>query len=263
MRITLDLKKSIEQNASDYFEKAKKAKKKIKGAGEAVARLKKRLAAEEARLKQAEEKSAAEEQEKAAKKRKKEWYENFRWFFSSEGFLAVGGRDATTNEIIIKKNTEKNDIVFHTDMAGSPFFVVKTGDRIPGQDTLNEAADATCTYSRAWKLGMATTNVFWVKPEQVSKTTESGEYMGKGAFMIRGKTNYLASKMNIAIGILEDGRVMGGPVSAVKKNCKKYVELVQWNEKTSETAKKIRQKIGGDLDEIIRAMPAGGCRIKR
>ena len=34
--IVLDLKKSVEENASDYFEKAKKMKKKIKGAEEAI-----------------------------------------------------------------------------------------------------------------------------------------------------------------------------------------------------------------------------------
>ena len=29
----------------------------------------------------------------------KEWYEKFRWFYSSEGFLCIGGRDSTTNDI--------------------------------------------------------------------------------------------------------------------------------------------------------------------
>jgi len=43
---------------------------------------------------------------------------------------------------------------------------------------------------------------------------------------------------------------------------KKFVELQQGNQKTSSVAKKIRAKIGGELDDIIRAMPAGGCKIK-
>ena len=41
------------------------------------------------------------------KNRKQEWYEKFHWFFSSEDFLCIGGKDATSNEIIIKKHTEK------------------------------------------------------------------------------------------------------------------------------------------------------------
>jgi len=265
MRITLDLKKSLEENASDCFEKAKKAKKKIKGAEEAVGRLKKKLAQEEKRVKEAEDKRQEREAEKQKPKRKQEWYEKFRWFFSSEGFLVIGGRDATTNEIIIKKHTEKGDVVFHTDMAGSPFFVVKkkSAGKDIGEETLREVADATCTYSRAWKLGLGTTNVFWVAPEQVSKTAESGEYMGKGAFMIRGKTNYLPSRISIAVGIMEDSRVMGGPLSAVKKHCSRHVEVVQGNERTAEIAKRIRAKLGdADLDEIIKVIPAGGAKIK-
>ena len=36
VRLVLDLKKSLGENASDYYEKAKKIKKKIKGAEEAL-----------------------------------------------------------------------------------------------------------------------------------------------------------------------------------------------------------------------------------
>ena len=32
-------------------------------------------------------------------------YMKFRWFISSDGFLCLGGRDATSNEIIIKKTS--------------------------------------------------------------------------------------------------------------------------------------------------------------
>src|SRR3989344_3428946 len=130
LRLVLDLKKSVEENASDYFEKAKKIKKKIKGAEEALQQSLRKLRELEAKK----EKFDAEEGKKAAlAQRKKEWYEKFRWFMSSDGFLVVGGRDATSNEIVIKKHTESNDLVFHTDIAGSPFFVIKAENKkIPG-----------------------------------------------------------------------------------------------------------------------------------
>lgn len=267
MQIELDLSKTVEQNAEVYFEKSKKAKKKIEGIQEAIAMARRKLE----RLQKEGEKIAVEETEKKEaeqrkKDRKKEWYEKFRWFFSSEGFLVVGGRDATSNEIIIKKHAEKDDIVFHTDMSGSPFFVVKASSqpgKKPTEKTLQEVADTTCAYSRAWKLGMSATEVFWVAPDQVSKTAQPGEFLPKGAFMIRGKTNYIRPRMNLAVGILENGRIIGASLEAVKANCKKYVEVVQGNEKTSETAKRIRAKIGGDLDDIIRVLPAGGCRVKK
>jgi len=255
-RLVLDLKKSIEENASDYFEKAKKIKKKIKGAEEALRHSIKKLKDLEAKK---EKLAVEEEQKQSIKERKKEWYEKFRWFFSSDGFLVIGGRDATSNEIVIKKHTDKNDLVLHTDLAGSPFFVIKSeGKKIP-ESTIKEAADATCTFSRIWKLGLQASDVFYVTPDQVSRKAKSGEYLTKGAFMIYGKTNYVDNKVNLAVGLTKDRAIMSGPIESVKKNCEKYIILKQGNEKVSSIAKKIDYKLGKniDLDEIIRSLPAG------
>lgn len=259
MKILLDLKKSLEQNASTYFEKSKKAKKKCEGAREALEKshIKKKREAK----KTSAELDILEKKSQQKKKREKKWYEKFRWFISSDGFLVIGGRDSTSNEIVVKKHAEKSDIVFHTDMAGSPFIVVKAEGKDIPPSTLQEAADFTASFSRAWKKGLSTLSVFYVNPEQVSKETNPGEYMPKGAFMIRGKTNYLNPEMNIAIGLHKD-KFMSGPIKAVKKHCKKHIEIMQGNKKKSEIAKLIRKKLGGDLDEIIRALPAGGCDVK-
>lgn len=257
-RLVLDLGKSIDQNASSYFEKAKKIKRKLLGAEKALKENLKKLR----ELSEKKEKDLLERSiEEKLKERKQEWYEKFRWFLSSKGFLVVGGRDATSNEIVVKKHTDANDLVLHTDMAGSPFFVIKSiGSKIDSK-TIEEAADATCTFSRAWKLGLHTTSVFYVSPEQVSKKAKSGEYMGKGAFMIYGKTNYIDNKVNLAIGISQSQQIMSGPVDAVRAHCPKFVVLEQGNEKASSVAKYLRHKIGGTIDEIIRALPSGGFRI--
>src|SRR3989338_1700542 len=240
--ITIYLDKSIEENAGLCYEKAKKMKKKIEGAKKAL----------EESLKKLEklEKEKKIEEQKAIKKeapKEKKWYEKFHWFVSSEGFLVIGGRDATSNEIIIKKHTEKNDLVFHTDLAGSPFFVVKADNKEIGENTKREAADATVSYSKAWKLGMTSTPVFYVNPEQVSKKAKSGEYLKKGAFMIYGKTNYISNKINLAVGMTKSQQVMAGPLDAVKANCEKYTVLVQGDEKPSAVAKYIQHKIGGTI----------------
>jgi predicted ribosome quality control (RQC) complex YloA/Tae2 family protein len=258
-KIELYLDKTVEQNASLYFEKSKKFKKKIEGAKEAVAVHKKKL--EKLEKMKASEKEEFDKK-KAVKKLKKEWYEKFRWFFSSEGFLVIGGRDATTNEIVIKKHTDTNDIVFHTDLAGSPFFVVKTEGKKPGKATISETANATVTFSRVFKLGQSNSPVFWVKPDQVSKEAQSGEYLTRGAFMIRGKTNYVDNKINLAVG-LKEGKIMAAPLEAVKKYSKEFIILEQGDKKTSEVAKKIKAELGGELDDIIRVLPAGGIDVKK
>ncbi len=259
-KLVLDLAKGVEENASAYFEKAKKIKRKAEGAENALAENLKKL--NDLQLKKEKLELKSRKQEKI-KERNPEWYEKFRWFISSEGFLAVGGRDATSNEIVVKKHTEANDLVFHTDMAGSPFFVVKSGNKQIGDKTKQETADATCTFSRAWKLGLQTSDVFYVAPEQVSKKTKAGEFMGKGAFMIYGKTNYINNKVNLAVGITSSKQIMAGPLEAVKANCDKCIILEQGSEKASAIAKYIQHKLNGSIDEIIRALPSGGFRVKK
>lgn len=251
--ITLSLKKTVEANAADYFEGAKKAKKKIPGALKAIQKWQDELKRLDRQL---------VEVHKTKILIPKKWFHMFRWFKTSDNFLVIGGRDATTNEILIKKKTEPSDLVFHTDMAGSPFFVIKSDGREITETAIRETADATCTFSRAWKLGMGSQDVFYVRPEQITKTPQAGEYLQKGAFMIIGKTNYAPNKINLAVGMDEDG-VMAAPVEAVKAHCKEYVILEQGNEKTSAIAKEIQKRISGDLDAIIRALPAGGCRIQQ
>ncbi|MFH0978492.1 MAG: NFACT RNA binding domain-containing protein [Candidatus Woesearchaeota archaeon] len=254
VEIKLDLRKSVEENAGLHFEKAKKLKKKLVGAKATVERVRKELDRFEKK------ELAAVELPKVD--RRKQWFEKFRWFLSSEGFLVVGGRDATTNEIIIKKHTEPEDLVFHTDMSGSPFFVVKADGKQPGVQTLREAADATFSFSRSSKTGMTTSPVFYVTPAQVSRTPNPGESLPKGAFIIRGKTNYIENKFNVAVGIYK-GAVMAGPLEAVQKHCEKYLQLIPGEKKPSDIAKMVRKLIGGELDEIIRALPSGNCDLKK
>ncbi len=259
MEIEFDLNKSVDENAGTYFDLAKKAKKKLQGAEAALKESRRKL--EE--LKKEESKFQQEEEKKLVKKEvKREWYEKFHWFISSEGFLCIGGKDATSNEIVIKKHTDKEDLVLHTDMAGSPFFVIKNGQQA-GEVTIKEAAQAVAVYSRAWKLGHTTADVFYVRPEQVSKEAKAGEYLTKGSFMIYGKTNYLYPHLEYALGLAE-GKIIGGPVTAVKSKTNQFVVVIPGKEKKSSLAKRILHKLkGGDLDEIIKFLPAGGGEIKK
>ncbi len=259
MEVEISLNKNVDENSGTYFDLAKKAKKKLAGAKEALVDSKKQLA----NLEKQEGKFWVEEEKRQKKKnKKKEWYEKFHWFISSEDFLCVGGKDATSNEIIVKKHMEKGDVVFHTDMAGSPFFIIKNGQEAT-EITLKETAQAVAVYSRAWKLGHSSADVFYVKPEQVTKEAQSGESLSKGSFMVYGKTEYLHPRLQYAIGLVDE-EVIGGPVNAVKSKTKTYVVVISGRNKKSALAKKIKAKLkGGDLDDIIKFLPAGGAEIKK
>ncbi|PIN75212.1 hypothetical protein COV17_04085 [Candidatus Woesearchaeota archaeon CG10_big_fil_rev_8_21_14_0_10_36_11] len=259
MQIEIDLTKSVDENAGTYFNLAKKAKKKLTGAEKALKESQEKLAT----LQEQEEKYQQQEEVKQAKSdRKREWYEKFHWFTSSEGFLCIGGKDSTSNEIVIKKHMDKEDIVLHTDMAGSPFFVVKNGQEATDK-TIQEAAQAVAVHSRAWKLGHTTADVFYVRPEQVTKEAKAGENLAKGSFMVYGKTQYHHPKLEYALGIVND-EVIGGPVDAIKSATKNYVIVFPGREKKSALAKKIKSKLkSGDLDDIIKFLPAGGSEVKK
>jgi len=102
----LNLRHSTQANANIYYEKAKKAEKKLEGAEKALRETQTRIEELKRRIER-----VKEIRKPLAKRRKKAWYEKFRWFHSSDGFLVLGGRDATTNEILIKKHMEPHDIV--------------------------------------------------------------------------------------------------------------------------------------------------------
>lgn len=252
MRIVINVRKGIDASASTYFEKAKQSKKKLEGLREATESTRKKI--------QKLEKETVQEERLVIPRKNQQWFEKFRWFRSSEGFLCIGGRDATSNEIVVKKHTTPDDLVFHTELPGSPFFVIKTEGKKP-KNTIEEAAIATASFSRAWRQGVQIGDVFYVKPDQLSKEAPSGEFVAKGAFMVRGKRNNLTVSIECAVGMTEDGLVMSGPLAAVQKHCKHYVHVRQGRGKTSDAAKKIRKKIGGELDDIIRVLPAGGVDI--
>lgn len=252
MKIIIDVGKSIPKNAGFYFEKAKRAKKKIAGAKEAYQLTLKKIE----KLERKKEFAEKEEEVKEEKIEKKRWYEKFRWFVSSEGFLCIGGRDATTNDLIIKKHLDRDDLVFHTQLAGSPFFVVKAEGKKIGKETINEAAEATASYSKAWKLNITTTEVYYVKPEQVKK--EFG--LPKGSFMIHGKREYLKPEVRVAVGTTKEG-IIGGAVNAVKKHAEKYVIVKQGSIEKGKLVKEIKKKIGGKEDDIQGFLPAGEGEI--
>jgi len=196
--VYIDLKKSIGENANNIYSKGKKAEKKIKGTIIAITKTKdiiKKLKLEKD--------SIETKVDFLIKKPKKKWYEKFRWFKSSDGFLVIGGRDASSNEALFKKYIDSNDLILHTNLPGSPLTIIKNPNNmeIP-KSTIKEAADFVASYSRAWKENWGVIDVFYVKPDQISKNPPSGEYLPKGSFIISGKKELIKNaKTELAIGL--------------------------------------------------------------
>jgi predicted ribosome quality control (RQC) complex YloA/Tae2 family protein len=234
LRFSLNLRRTLFENAAKYYELGKKAKQKSAGALTALEDSRRKLGEVEQRVHEAEALKTVkpmEVMEELVKRKvkRKEWYEKFRWFTSSDGFLVVAGKDAVSNEVLVKKYTKPHDAVFHADVTGAPFVVVKTEGKAPSEQALREAGEFAAAFSRAWREGAGSADVYWVKPEQLSKSGPSGEYVPHGAFAVSGKRNWMRSvPLQLAIGVVggEKLRFVGGPVEAVKAKTKAYVTLV-------------------------------------
>ncbi|MBQ2635508.1 MAG: NFACT family protein [Methanobrevibacter sp.] len=264
-KINIDPKLTIPENAEKYYEKSKKAKRKIKGALIAIENTKKQL--EDIKAK----KDIAMEHIAVPKKRVKKnlkWYEKLRWFISSDNVLVVGGRDANSNESIVKKYLEPNDIYLHADIHGATSTAIKLNGNKLNDNLLKESGEFAASFSSAWSMGFTSQDVFWVHPDQVSKTPESGEFLPKGSFVIRGHRNYIrGARVKLAIGIVdyEGKRIMAGPIEALEAHSENFVVLKPGFTKKEAIAKKIINKINEDdlltLDDIIRVLPSGKCDI--
>lgn len=269
---SLSLRKTLYENAAEFYNRGKHNKQKSTGVQTALQDTKTKLAEIQTQLAKAEIlKSAApaEALEELEQRRveTKEWFEKFRNFISSEGFLVVAGKDTVSNEVLIKKHTQPYDIVFHAEITGSPFVVVKTEGREPQEPTLKQASEYAASFSRAWRETIGAADIYWVKPEQLTKSGPSGESIPHGAFFVNGKRNWMrGTPLKTAVGIKLDGEAefIGGPVEAVKAQTKTYVTLAPGDNEGKDFLKTIlrsltlklpkeqREKLGKASIESIR-----------
>ncbi len=255
--VELDFRRSVEENAANYYEESKHAKKKIAGVIEAIEEQKKNLEKmpEEIPLE-------TEKPVKVVRKRKK-WFEKFRWFKTSDEFLVVAGKDATTNEMLIKKYTGPSDLVFHSDIQGAPFVIIKSEGREITEDAKKEAVEFAAAYSKAWSLGLATVDVYAVRPDQLSKQPPSGEYLPKGSFMIYGQREWFRDvELKLSIGVKidrenDDVLVLAGPVMPIRKQTDYFVTIKPGEKPASDLAIEIKNKI------LIKATPEDKIWIEK
>src|SRR6058998_1173516 len=255
--ITLDYEKDVTTNAQALYDRRKEALAKAQRVEEAIV-------ATTAEMEAAQAKAVKVAKRPRIKSTKAMWFEAYRWTISSEGFPILGGRDARTNDQLVKKHLKEGDRYAHADLHGAPSTVIKDGARAT-EATLREACEFALSYSKAWSAGLASGSAYWVLPEQVSKQAESGEFLPRGAFVIRGKRNYLHDlPVRMAIGEVEvEGhcKIMGGPVTAVASRSARYVAIAPGKGDRDAISKKLASVFGVPIEEITRAMPPGSVEI--
>ncbi len=214
----------------------------------------------------------------------KHWYERYRWFVTTDGHLVIGGRDASSNSAVIRKHMTENDIVFHAEIHGSPFFLVKNARNRENGNFVDETAQATVSFSRAWKDGLSSGDAYWVFPNQVKKGAPTGQYLPKGSFVIEGKRNFCKGvELKLSIGLIqiENKRytIVCGPSNAIRRRSLVFASLLPGGSDPMNLAKKVKSEFvrvisefDSDLadylkkivlDEFIRMLPSGQSKIER
>jgi len=253
MEAKLDVRLDLNGNAAAMYELGKRARQKAEGAASAILETEKLLA-------QNRKAGSGAQVITDRKPTKKFWFDRYRWFMSSEGFLVVGGRDTRSNDQVVKKHLQDGDLYAHADVNGAPSVVIKDG-RKAGEATIEEACVFAVSFSRAWKSKLASGNAYWVKPDQVSKTPEPGEFVPKGAFIIRGKRNYSRKlEIRLAVGLVKiegHDKVMCGPVAAVRTLTAEHYVLTPGGRKRSDFAKILSEKYRIPIEEVDRVLPPG------
>jgi len=182
----LDTTRSAAANASTLFSRSKELKLRV---GELMAEVESTKVEQKVR------------EVELKRVRKRAWYEKFRWAVLSSSRKLLLGKDAITNEVLVKKHTDESTQVFHSDFAGSPFAIAWP----PGEMTeaeIQEAAGITASYtSKAWEMGFSSLDVYWVRASQLSKSPPSGTFLTKGAFFVSGGKNFIrGANLGIALG---------------------------------------------------------------
>ena len=296
-RIDLVPEEGVEKNADRLYQEAKRVEEKKEGALAAIEDTREDLADVKRRREEWEAEDTEPEPDEQdedgetdwlAKQNipvryDEQWYERFRWFHTSDDFLVIGGRSADQNEEIVKKYMEKGDLFFHAQAHGGPVTVLKaTGPSEPSKDidiperSRAEAARFAVTHSSVWKDGKFEGDVYEVTPDQVSKTPESGEYLEKGGFTIRGdRTYYGNTTVGCAVGVQcePETRVLGGPERAIADQVETHVTLEPGQYAQNDIAKLIYRELKSRFadesflrkvaspDLVQEFCPPGGSRL--
>ena len=291
--VTLYADKTVHQNAQRYFQDARTLKDKSQGAKRALENTENEKSKREKKRK----KDIAAGRVKGIVRSKKFWFEKYRWAILEGGHIIVGGRDARGNDSVVRKHMNSNDLYFHADLHGAPSCSLKLKDGLITLDNVSDlpngikslqisqnlggeiedardldeniiaqAAQMAVCWSRAWGSGGAAATAFHVRPSQVSKQTESGESLGRGSFVVRGQRTWhrdLNLQIGMGIGVINGVPLpVCGPVEIISEIFEKWIKIIPGREKKESIANKISKATGLIQDDVLAALPPGGCIIE-
>ncbi len=186
-------------------------------------------------------------------------YAKYKWFFTSNGKLVVGGKSAEQNDELLArvKKSGEDFIVMHTSEPGSPFSVIIEEPKKVGKEDMKEAAIFTGCFSRAWRAGKRKAIVDIFKASQVYKM----KGMKTGTWGVRGNIEH--KDVELKLVLTKQKKVLRAvPEESVKKKdillrvCPGKIDKSQMLPKFV-----LELKDNITSGELLAALPAGGVSI--
>jgi predicted ribosome quality control (RQC) complex YloA/Tae2 family protein len=260
LKVAMDYTRGIDANASLIYQKSKDIADKAKRAEDALKESISELEKKQKGIEKAKVIAMSKGQPT-----KQFWFERYKWFITSSGKLVIAGRDSHSNDNVVKKHLKEKDVFVHAEVHGAPSVVLKEG-ALAAPDELREACTFALVQSKAWIAALPEGAAFWAYPDQVSKTPNPGEFVPRGAFIVRGKRNYEHHlKMELGVGEISyqnTRKVMCGPVELFKDS-ERYLVLKPGKGKSGRKSGEIAKDFRVPEEEISRILPPGDVEIVR
>ncbi len=264
-RILVRLDAPLRVSAQALYEEARKLRLKLEGARAALAESDRRIA--EGAVASA---RRADDLPRPAPSRR-HWFERHRWFLSSEGAIVIGGRDAASNDLIVRRYLKPEDRYVHADIHGAPSVIVKhpaPGSPPLSDATMEEAGQWGVAFSRAWRAGLASASAFWVEADQVSKAGASGEFVARGAWVIHG-TKHLMKDLatELAIGTVRyegaETWMVAPPRAFARSGQARFLLGPGEERERAERESALAKELGLSRARLQPLLPSGGLTFRR
>lgn len=184
-------------------------------------------------------------------------YKNYRWFVTAGKKLVVGGKNAVQNDELLHslQATKKDYYVMHTSSPGSPFSVIiAPKDKVLKQD-LDECAQFTGAFSRAWKENKRSAQIDVFFLTQLSKEPS----MKAGMWRVHGAIR----RVNVPLKLVltkQRGILRAVPPSVTKKP---LATVMPGSVDKTKMAAAIKARLTTPIEDeaLLAALPAGGVAL--
>lgn len=181
----------------------------------------------------------------------KEEYKKYRWFFTKDNHLVVGGKNAEQNEEIVKSylKIKPEYTIMHTKDPGSPFSIILTEN--PSQKDIEETAIFTGCFSKAWKETKKKTIIDIFKLNQLTKNKS----MKTGTFGVIGKIT--RKEVELKLYLTKQTEIL----RAVPHLTKDALCIRPGKINKPIIAEQIAIKLEIPEQEVLQALPTGGSQL--